>query len=219
MPEIVQRPIDEAARARLVAGGCDPRLARLFAARGLASIEELATTLHALAPPERLSHVREAAILLADAIAQREKLLVVADYDADGATACAVAVKALRAMGALVDYIVPNRAEHGYGITPEIVDEAAARKPGVLITVDNGIAALDGIAHANALGMRVLVTDHHLPGPELPAAACIVNPNQSGCGFPSKSLAGVGVVFYVMLALRAELRTRGAFASLKCGIT
>jgi len=213
MPEIVERPVDEAARARLVAGGCDPRLARLFAARGLASMDELATTLHALAPPETLSHVRDAAVLLADAIARREKLLVVADYDADGATACAVAVKALRAMGALVDYIVPNRAEHGYGITPEIVDEAAARKPGVLITVDNGIAALEGIAHANALGMRVLVTDHHLPGAELPAAACIVNPNQSGCGFPSKSLAGVGVVFYVMLALRAELRTRGAFAS------
>jgi single-stranded-DNA-specific exonuclease len=213
MPEIVERRIDEAACARLVAGGCDPRLARLFAARGLGSMDELATTLRSLAPPERLAHVRDAAVLLADAISQREKLLVVADYDADGATACAVAMKALRAMGAVVDYIVPNRAEHGYGITPEIVDEAARRKPGVLITVDNGIAALDGIAHANALGMRVLVTDHHLPAAELPAAACIVNPNQAGCGFPSKNLAGVGVVFYVMLALRAELRTRGAFAS------
>ncbi len=213
MPEIVERPVDEAARARLVAGGCDPRLARLFAARGLGSVEELATTLHALARPERLSHVREAAILLADAIARREKLLVVADYDADGATACAVAMKALRAMGAIVDYIVPNRAEHGYGITPEIVEEAAARKPGILITVDNGIAALEGVARANALGMQVLVTDHHLPAAELPAAACIVNPNQAGCGFPSKHLAGVGVVFYVMLQLRAELRARGAFAA------
>jgi len=213
MPEITVRSVDEGICAQLVAAGCEPRLARLYAARGLTSIDELSTTLHALAPPERLSHVRDAAALLADAIARREKLLVVADYDADGATACALAVKALRSMGAHVDYIVPNRAEHGYGITPEIVDEAATRKPDVLITVDNGIAALDGIARANALGMRVLVTDHHLPGPELPAAACIVNPNQAGCGFPSKNLAGVGVVFYVMLALRAELRTRGAFAA------
>ena len=212
MPEIIVRSVDEAACARLSAAGCDARLARLFAARGLTSMDELATSLHALAAPERLSHVREAARLLADAIARREKLLVVADYDADGATACAVAVKALRAMGAIVDYIVPNRAEHGYGITPEIVDEAAKRRPDILITVDNGIAAVEGIARANALGMRVLVTDHHLPGAELPAAACIVNPNQAGCGFPSKNLAGVGVVFYVMLALRAELRVRGAFA-------
>ena len=213
MPEIVERPVDEGACARLVAGGCDRRLARLFAARGLASMEELATTLHGLAPPERLAHVRAAARLLADAIERRERLLVIADYDADGATACALAMKALRAMGATADYIVPNRAEHGYGITPEIVDEAAKRKPDVLITVDNGIAAIDGVARANALGMRVLVTDHHLPGGELPAAACIVNPNQAGCGFPSKNLAGVGVVFYVMLQLRAELRARGAFAS------
>ena len=213
MPEIVERRVDSAACARLVAAGCDPRLARLFAARGLGSMDELATTLHALAPPERLSHVRDAAVLLADAIARREKLLVVADYDADGATACAVAVKALRAMGAIVDFIVPNRAEHGYGITPELVDEAAKRGPDVLITVDNGIAAIDGVARANALGMRVLVTDHHLPGAQLPAAACIVNPNQAGCGFPSKNLAGVGVVFYVMLQLRAELRARGAFAT------
>ena len=213
MPEIVARPVDASACERLVAGGCDRRLARLFAARGLGSMEELSTTLRGLAAPEGLAHVGDAAVLLADAIARREKLLVVADYDADGATACALAVKALRAMGAAVDYIVPNRAEHGYGITPEIVEEAAKRRPDVLITVDNGIAAIDGVARANALGMRVLVTDHHLPGAQLPAAACIVNPNQAGCGFPSKNLAGVGVIFYVMLQLRAELRTRGAFAS------
>ena len=214
MPEIAARPIDEAIRERLVAGGCDPRLARIYAARGLSSLEELATTLKSLASPERLHHVDDAARLLADAIARGEKLLIVADYDADGATACAVGVKALRAFGAHVDFLVPNRFEHGYGLTAEIVREAAARKPDVLITVDNGIAAVEGIAEANRLGMRVLVTDHHLPGAELPAAACIVNPNQAGCGFPSKSLAGVGVIFYVMLALRAELRRRGKFNAL-----
>ena len=212
MPEIVHRAIDEAARSRLEAAGCDPRLARLYAARGMGSIEELAVTLASLVTPERMSHVDDAARLLADAIAAGERLLIVADYDADGATACAVGVKALRMMGATVEYLVPNRFEHGYGLTPEIAREAARRSPQWLITVDNGIAANEGIAEANRLGMRVLVTDHHLPGAERPAAACIVNPNQAGCGFPSKHLAGVGVIFYVMLALRAELRRRGAFA-------
>ena len=213
MPEITARSVDDAACARLTAGGCDPRLARLYAARGLTRMEELATTLQSLALPDRLQHVDEAARLLADAIARNERLLIVADYDADGATACAVGVKALRAMGASVDYLVPNRFEHGYGLTPEIVQEAAKRRPALLITVDNGIAAVEGIAEANRLGMRVLVTDHHLPGAQLPDAACIVNPNQTGCGFPSKDLAGVGVIFYVMLALRAELRRRGAFSA------
>jgi single-stranded-DNA-specific exonuclease len=213
MPEIFERPVDAQAAARLTASGCDPRLARIYAARGLASTDELATTLKSLAAPELLLQADDAARLLADAIARREKLLIVADYDADGATACALGVKALRAMGAVVDYIVPNRRIHGYGLTPEIAREAAARSPAWLITVDNGIAAVEGIAEANRLGMRVLVTDHHLPGAERPAAACIVNPNQHGCGFPSKNLAGVGVVFYVMLALRAELRRRGAFTT------
>lgn len=213
MPEIVQRPVDEAVCARLVASGCDARLARIFAARGLASLEELAAPLKALAPPGALSRVEDAARLLADAIARCERLLIVADYDADGATACALGVRALRSFGARVEYLVPNRFEHGYGLTPEIAREAAKRAPDLLITVDNGIAAVDGIAEANRLGMRVLVTDHHLPGSLVPAAACIVNPNQAGCGFPSKHLAGVGVIFYVMLALRAELRGRGAFAA------
>ena len=213
MPEILSRPFEPAARDRFIAAGCDPRLARIYAARGVANLEELATTLQALLAPEKLSHVDDAARLLADAIAAGERMLIVADYDADGATACAVGVKALRACGATVDYLVPNRFEHGYGLTPEIVREAAARSPQLLITVDNGIAAVEGIAEANRLGMRVLVTDHHLPGSQLPAAACIVNPNQAGCGFPSKHLAGVGVIFYVMLALRAELRRRGAFAA------
>jgi len=211
MPEIVARAFDPGAAERLARSGCDPRLARVYAARGLASLDELATTLKSLAAPQALHQVGDAARLLADAIAGREKLLIVADYDADGATACAVGVKALRSMGAVVDYLVPNRRVHGYGLTPEIAREAAKRTPAWLITVDNGIAAVEGIAEANRLGMRVLVTDHHLPGAERPQAACIVNPNQHGCDFPSKNLAGVGVVFYVMLALRAELRARGAF--------
>ncbi len=213
MPEIVERPIDEAALARLRAAGCDPRLARIFAARGVASSEELSTGFKSLVPPDGLAHVDDAARLLADAIAKGERLLIVADYDADGATACALGMRALGAFGAQAGYLVPNRFEHGYGLTPEIAREAARRSPDVLITVDNGIAAVEGVAEANRLGMRVLVTDHHLPGAQRPAAACIVNPNQAGCGFPSKHLAGVGVIFYVMLALRAELRRRGAFAS------
>ncbi len=138
-----------------------------------------------------------------------KKLLVIADYDCDGATACAVALRGLRAFGAHVDFLVPNRFEYGYGLTPEIVHLAAQSKPDILLTVDNGIASVEGVAEANRLGMQVLVTDHHLPGDALPDAACIVNPNQSGCNFPSKHLAGVGVMFYVLLALRAELKTRG----------
>ncbi|HXF77505.1 MAG TPA: single-stranded-DNA-specific exonuclease RecJ [Usitatibacter sp.] len=215
MPEIVRRVAASDAVQRLVDAGCDPRLARLFAARGLDSADGLKRSLDGLASPERLANSGDAARLLADAIARRERLLVIADYDADGATACAVAVKALRAFGATIDYLVPNRFEHGYGLTPEIVREAASRKPDILITVDNGIAAMDGIAEAHRLGIRVLVTDHHLPGPSLPQAACIVNPNQPGCDFPSKSLAGVGVIFYTMLQLRAELRRRGAFSLAK----
>ncbi|APV50734.1 single-stranded-DNA-specific exonuclease RecJ [Betaproteobacteria bacterium GR16-43] len=211
--EIAHRPIDPAALQRLVEAGCDPRLARLYAARGVGEMREIETAFAALVAPGQLAHIEDAARLLADAIEHSERLLVIADYDADGATACAVAVRSLRSMGAVVDYLVPNRFEHGYGLTPEIVREAAQRSPAILITVDNGIAAVAGVAEANRLGMRVLVTDHHLPGAERPAAACIVNPNQDGCGFPSKHLAGVGVIFYVMLALRAELRQRGAFAS------
>ncbi|HXZ47413.1 MAG TPA: single-stranded-DNA-specific exonuclease RecJ [Usitatibacter sp.] len=213
MAEIVERSVDEAGSARLLAAGCDPRLARIFAARGLTSPEELDRTLGRLAPPASLARAEDAARLLADAIAKGERVRVVADYDADGATACALAVRALRAFGARVDYLVPNRFEHGYGLTPEIARAAAQGAPDLLVTVDNGIAAVEGVAEATRLGMRVLVTDHHLPGRETPAAACIVNPNQAGCGFPSKHLAGVGVIFYVMTALRAELRRRGAFAS------
>jgi single-stranded-DNA-specific exonuclease len=208
---IVERPYVEADRRALINAGLHPVLARVYAARRIRSAAELADDVKQLLPPASLARCEEAAVLLADAIAAKKKLLIVADYDADGATACAVGVRALRAMGAIVDYLVPNRFELGYGLTPELVDIAAERKPDLLITVDNGIASVDGVARANALGIATLVTDHHLPGAELPQAACIVNPNQPGCGFASKAIAGVGVMFYVMLALRAELRKRGAF--------
>jgi len=151
--------------------------------------------------------------LLADAINTQRKIVVIADYDADGATACTVAVQGLRTFGAQVDFIVPNRFEYGYGLTPEIVHLAARQQPDILLTVDNGIASVDGVIEANRLGMQVFITDHHLPGDALPDAACIVNPNQPGCVFPSKNLAGVGVMFYVLLALRAELRARGTFTT------
>ncbi|HEX6827493.1 MAG TPA: single-stranded-DNA-specific exonuclease RecJ [Burkholderiales bacterium] len=165
-------------------------------------------------PAGALKGAAEAARLLADAIAAGRRLLIVADYDSDGATACALGMRALGDFGARVDYVVPNRFEFGYGLSPEIVRLAwETRRPDLLITVDNGIASVEGVAEANRLGMQVLVTDHHLPGERLPEAAAIVNPNQPGCEFPSKHLAGVGVMFYLMLALRAELRGRGAFAS------
>lgn len=187
-------------------------LARIFAARGISSSAQLDTGLSQLLPFTQLKNAQQMAALLADAIAAKRKLLIVADYDADGATACAVALRGLRAFGAQVDFIVPNRFEYGYGLTPEIVRLAAQLKPDIIVTVDNGIASVEGVAEAKRLGIEVLVTDHHLPGDNLPDALCIVNPNQPGCEFPSKNLAGVGVMFYVLLALRAELRTRGGFA-------
>ncbi len=210
--QIKQRQFDEKAVSELVSAGVNPLLARLYAARGVLAKSELETSLSQIIPPEQLTNSGEMAKLLADAIAQNKKLLVIGDYDVDGATATAVAVKGLRSMGANVDFLVPNRFEYGYGLTPEIVALAATLKPDILITVDNGIASVDGVAAANLLGLQVLITDHHLPGDSTPAAACIVNPNQHGCNFPSKNLAGVGVIFYVLLALRAELRNRGAFA-------
>jgi single-stranded-DNA-specific exonuclease len=162
--------------------------------------------------PSGLLHIDAAAVFLADSIAARKRMVIVADYDCDGATACASALRGLRAMGAEVDFIVPNRFEYGYGLTPEIVELTAREKsPDIIITVDNGIASIDGVEAANRRGIEVVVTDHHLPGDSLPDARVIVNPNQPSCGFPSKNLAGVGVVFYVLLALRAELRRRGVF--------
>jgi len=212
MPSIAIRPCPADARAALEQAGLAPAWARLYAARGVNHPDEVAHRLPQLLPPAGLLHIDRAAALLADAIRDNKRLLIIADYDADGATACAVGVRGLRLLGAQVDFIVPNRLEHGYGLTPDIVKLAAARQPDLLVTVDNGIAAVEGVAAANALGIPVLVTDHHLPGDALPAAVCIVNPNQPGCGFGSKNLAGVGVMFYVLLALRAELRQRGAYA-------
>ena len=209
--QIKQRTFDEKTVSELILAGVNPLLARLYAARGVASKSELETSLTGIIPPEQLTNASEMAKQLADAIAANKKILVIGDYDADGATATAVAVKGLSSMGASVDFLVPNRFEYGYGLTPEIVALAATYKPDILITVDNGIASVDGVAAANSLGLQVLITDHHLPSDTTPAAACIVNPNQQGCQFKSKNLAGVGVMFYVLLALRAELRNRGAF--------
>src|SRR3989338_3201170 len=213
MPEITPRSIPSSVVQHLLDSGYPSALARIFAARGITDSQQLDTSLAGLLPFDSLKNAREMARLLADAIAAKKKFLVIADYDADGATACAVAVRGLRGFGAQVDFIVPNRFEYGYGLTPEIVRLAAEREPDILLTVDNGIASVEGVAEANRLGMQVFVTDHHLPGDTLPDAACIVNPNQPGCTFPSKNLAGVGVMFYVLLALRAEMRTRGAFSS------
>jgi single-stranded-DNA-specific exonuclease len=212
---LIARDFDPAAARRLAGAGLPSALARALAARGVSDVRELELGLDGLAPPQALSHIDAAASLLADAIEAEARLLIVADYDCDGATACAVGLRGLRLLAAgtqaSIDYLVPNRFEYGYGLTPEIVDLAARRTPDLLITVDNGIASVEGVARAAELGIEVLVTDHHLPGAVLPAAACIVNPNQPGCGFPSKHLAGVGVMFYVLLALRAELRARGRF--------
>lgn len=210
--KIVTRTVDTSAEMRLITQGIAPILARLLAARGVQNAGECDASLAKLLPPETLTNAPEMAQLLADAIAAGKKLLIVGDYDADGATATAVAMKGLQSMGARVGFLVPNRFEYGYGLTPEIVALAAQQKPDFIITVDNGIASVEGVKAANDLGIQVLITDHHLPAEATPDAACIVNPNQRGCNFPSKNLAGVGVMFYVLLALRAELRKRGAFA-------
>jgi single-stranded-DNA-specific exonuclease len=210
---IIKRQIDDVAFAKLVEAGFSPLLARLYAARGVKEANALSASLNHIIPPDQLTNSVAMAKLLADAIADKKKILIVGDYDADGATATAVAVKGLLSMGAQVDFLVPNRFEYGYGLTPKIVQLAATMLPDVIVTVDNGIASVDGVLAANQLGIQVLITDHHLPSNETPQASCIVNPNQRGCDFPSKNLAGVGVMFYVLLALRAELRERGVFVS------
>ncbi|WMW82463.1 single-stranded-DNA-specific exonuclease RecJ [Undibacterium cyanobacteriorum] len=212
MTRISIRPYSFRDSEMLRQNGMHPVLARLFAARGIVSSTELQTDLPALLPPTTLTNSEKAATYLADAIAQKKRLVIVADYDCDGATACAVGLRGLRMLGATVDYIVPNRFEYGYGLTPEIVELTAREKnPDVIITVDNGIASIDGVAAAKKRGIDVVVTDHHLPADTLPDAAVIVNPNQLACNFASKNLAGVGVMFYVLLALRAEMRKRGVF--------
>jgi len=212
-PRLVERSHDPSATQRLMAAGFAAPLARALAARGIATPAQLAPALNSLHPPSGLAQCEHAAGLLADAIESGRRLLIVADYDCDGATACAVGVRGLRALGAQVDFLVPNRFEFGYGLTPELVDLAAQRHPDWIITVDNGIGSIEGVARANQLGIDVMITDHHLPGSSLPQARAIVNPNQNGCGFASKHLAGVGVMFYLLMALRAEMRTRGRFES------
>ena len=194
--------------------GVHPLLARLYAARGVQDAATLDASLAQLLPPTGLKGIEAAAVLLADAMAANKKLCVVADYDCDGATACAVALRGLRLLGAkYVSYIVPDRVVDGYGLTPPIAERVKASGADVLITVDNGIASVEGVATACKLGLQVLVTDHHLPAAVLPEADAIVNPNQPGCTFESKALAGVGVMFYVLLVLRAELRKRGVFTA------
>jgi len=219
--QIIVRDVPPRTAWSLEQAGVHPLLARLYAARGITQADELDDSLARLLPPTTLQGAQAAAVALADAIERGERLAVVADYDCDGATACAVALRGLAMLGAdpaKLGYVVPDRAVHGYGLTPAIVDLACTQGavPDWLITVDNGIASLDGVAHAKARGLKVLVTDHHLPAlidgaVRLPAADVIVNPNQPGCGFASKAIAGVGVMFYVLLATRAELRQRGRF--------
>jgi len=209
----IRKANPDAARA-LESAGIHPLLSRLWAARGVLHPQETRFAWASMIPPGQLTHVQHAAALLADAILAGKRMLIVADYDCDGATACAVGLRALRSMGATVDFLVPNRFETGYGLSPAVVALAArhhAGTPDLLITVDNGIASVDGVEAARMAGMDVVITDHHLPGETLPSALAIVNPNQPGCGFPSKNLAGCGVIFYLMLALRAELRRRGVF--------
>ena len=211
MTRLLTRKVAPRVQWQLEQQGLHPLLARIYAARGIQTKSELDYELKSLLPPALLTNTGQAAVLLADAIEAEAKILIVADYDCDGATACAVGIRALKAFGASVDYLVPNRFTYGYGLSPEIVDLAATMSPDLIVTVDNGIASIDGVARANELGIATLITDHHLPAETLPAADCIVNPNQPGCDFPSKCMAGVGVMFYVMLALRAELRQRNWF--------
>ena len=210
--KIIPRDIPPRSVYALEQAGVHPLLARLYAARGVTGTDEIDDSLAKLLPPAGLLGIDAAATLLADAIAQGKRLCVVADYDCDGATACALAMRGLRLLGAAhLGYLVPDRVVDGYGLTAPIAERVKAQGADVLITVDNGIASVEGVAHAKALGLQVLVTDHHLPATERPDADVIVNPNQQGCGFVSKALAGVGVMFYVLLALRSELRARGVF--------
>ena len=210
--KIEVRDVPPRAAWALEQAGVHPLLARLYAARGVQGPGDLDENLSRLLPPESLTGAPQAAALLASAMAAGHRICVVADYDCDGATACATALRGLRLLGAQnLCYLVPDRVVDGYGLTPPIAERVAATGAQLLLTVDNGIASVQGVARAHALGLQVIVTDHHLPGPELPAADALVNPNQPGCTFASKALAGVGVMFYVLMALRARLRAQGAF--------
>ena len=213
-----QRPFSDRTASWLQQSGLHPLLARLYAARGIDKPEELSLDLKQLLSPVELKNCVSTATLLADILERKEPMLVVADYDCDGATACAVALRGLKMLGGPdtpIQFLVPNRFTMGYGLTPEVVELAAQQnpKPKYLITVDNGIASEAGVDRARELEIEVIVTDHHLPGDRLPKATAIVNPNQPSCNFPSKALAGVGVIFYLLVALRAELRKRGKFTA------
>ncbi len=212
-PQLHRRSIDSAAATTLEQSGISPLFSRLYASRGIARAEDASFKLSLLPAPSQMKGIDVVVERLIVAIEKQEQMLIVADYDADGATACAIGLRGLRRMGAKIGYIVPNRFEYGYGLTPEIVALAAKENPRVIVTVDNGIASVDGVAAARALGIDVIVTDHHLPGDTLPDTPTIVNPNQPGCAFPSKALAGCGVMFYVLLALRARLRERGVYSN------
>ena len=191
----------------------DPLLQRIYQSRGISDQASLERKLSCLPQPQSMRGLDAAVQRLVAALQQQQSLLILGDFDADGATSSALMVLALRAMGfQSVDFLVPNRFDYGYGLTPEIVDLAAQKSPDVIITVDNGISSVEGVARANQLGVEVIITDHHLPGAQLPAATAIVNPNQQGCDFPSKNLAGVGVAFYLLIALRTELRQQQWFA-------
>jgi single-stranded-DNA-specific exonuclease len=210
-PTLHRRAANAETAASLEAHGIAPLFARLYAARGIKDAKDASFKLSQLPSPSLMKGIDLVVDRLIVAIEKQEQMLIVADYDADGATACAIGLRGLRKMGAKIGYIVPNRFEYGYGLTPEIVELAAKENPRVIVTVDNGIASVDGVARARALGIDVIVTDHHLPGETLPDTPTIVNPNQPGCTFPSKALAGCGVMFYVLLALRARLRERGVY--------
>ena len=212
--QLIERDAPPRAVWALEQAGLHPLLARLYAARGVNHRDQLDDALARLLAPADLLGNPQAAVLLADAIAQNQRICIVADYDCDGATACAVGLRGLRLLGASqVSYLVPDRVVDGYGLTPPIAQRVKDSGADLLITVDNGIASVEGVAAARALGLQVLVTDHHLPGAQLPQADVIVNPNQPGCSFESKSIAGVGVMFYVLLALRTELRQRGRYTT------
>ena len=215
MTTFVTRPYDPTAANVLTTAGYLPPVARALSARGIRSPEDLNEAWSGMLPPNLLTGIDRAAERLLAARNRGEHVTIVADYDCDGATACAVGIRGLSALGLSVDYFVPDRVRHGYGLTAAIVDLLAARPnpPQVILTVDNGISSADAVRHAASLGIDVVITDHHLPADDTPPAVAIVNPNQRGCGFPSKSLAGVGVIFYVLLALRARLRDEGAFTA------
>jgi single-stranded-DNA-specific exonuclease len=208
----IQRPVSTQAQLN----DLDAVLQRVYAARGIHALSDLQRDAKALFPYQSLKDITAAVDLLVRALQQQLKMMIVGDYDADGATSTSLAIRALRAMGAKnISYLIPNRFEYGYGLSPEIVEVAAKQQPDLLITVDNGISSMAGVKLAKQKGMQVLVTDHHLPGETLPEADVIVNPNQPEDTFPSKNLAGVGVMFYVLMALRARLRDMNWFAENK----